>query len=54
MDEGMVGFVIGVILGALIAVGGFRADSQYRLDKCAEEHNIYQCEWISVPIKSKE
>lgn len=45
-------FVIGVIIGVIVASIVIVSVDNGKLNDCAEKNNIYECEWVTVPIES--
>lgn len=48
MDDPVI-FFIGVIFGVLFALLGVAAIDERKVQDCAEQHNVYTCEWVLEP-----
>ena len=49
-EEGGI-FIFGIVVGAFIIGLIMLGISNGELNNCAKEHNIYECEWVTVPME---
>lgn len=47
-------FIIGVLIGLIVTSVVTYSLSEADLKECAEQHNIFQCEWVAVPVETDQ
>lgn len=47
-------FLVGLTFGAFLGLGAMVAMWSNEKSLCAQENNVYKCEWVAVPVAANE
>lgn len=51
MGDAIFGMLLGLAIGAVVALSIVEQVSTNRLNACEEQHNIFRCGWVAQPVQ---